>query len=130
MQLKRLIFPSTYSTFVNTFDGSKHAYNGQHLITRTLKIVCGTEKTANMTADKCHGLAVYPPNVFYPIPRYKWRIFLQPSKAIEVIEMSKHSITVNTMWVDYYFMATARTVFDAIGMKNCPKIHSLLGRIL
>lgn len=67
--------------------------------------------------------------MFYPVPRYKWRIFLQPSKAVEVMEMARNSVTINTMWVDYYFMATAKTVFDAIGKESCPNIHSLLESI-
>ncbi|CAG9767261.1 unnamed protein product [Ceutorhynchus assimilis] len=75
----------------NTFKGHDWGWNGPGTITRLLKKLCGVTKVNDMVGKTCQGFKIYPPDEFYAIPYWNWKLFFEPEALDSVMELTNSS---------------------------------------
>ena len=102
----------------SSFDGQQWAANGPGLVTRTMQEFCTHRNLSEMTLETCHGIQVFEPEVFYPVPYWEWnKLFLDKHFHFDVSK----SVSIH-LW---------GKMSDGVPLENVPlktKLNELLER--
>ncbi|XP_015597831.1 lactosylceramide 4-alpha-galactosyltransferase isoform X2 [Cephus cinctus] len=114
----------------SNFRGDVWGHNGPGVITRTLKKLCGTRYTKDMTSRKCHGFKVFPPSAFYPIHYKKWRKYFETKDAnatMKILQKAKAIHVWNKLSESRSIKVGSKVPYAIIAEKYCPKIYRSAG---
>ncbi|CAH1115992.1 unnamed protein product [Phaedon cochleariae] len=107
------------------FNGQDWGYNGPGVITRLLKVICGTKLAKDMINKDCQGFTVYPPDRFYAVPWWNWTMYFNEENKEAVINLSNNSYAIH-VWnkhsVDTKIPLTSNVPYLYFARKYCPKV--------
>jgi len=118
--------------FQRNFNGKKWSYNGPKVILRVLEILCGNKNVTGMTREKCSGIAVLPPSVFYSIPFTSWKLFFNESRSDEVLKKVDGSYGVhvwNKMSSQEKVIVGSKQAYGLLAEKYCPQVYRNCGPV-
>lgn len=112
---------------MNNFDGTRLSINGPGVLTRILNFVCDTQKTTEMTRERCIHFEVAPRHVFYAVNSSNWKRLFDPKHATEVARITKDSISIhfwNTLSSNHrVLMAPISSTIELMAREFCPNVY-------
>ena len=109
------------------FDGQNWGANGPLALTKVMNDVCQVDSADKMAPEKCLGVKIYPPEVFYKIPFRQWKDIFDESKAVQVADLLRDSIILHT-WGRFSMNEPVvkdehhQSAFLKIARMNCPVV--------
>ena len=106
----------------STFDGLDWGSNGPKLVTRVLQRFCKSQDLDQLTPETCHGIKVYPPEAFYPIPWRQWRQYFDRSQTSEALKRLEGSFVAH-VWGKHSSQEEFKTpgsVYSLLAKEHCP----------
>jgi lactosylceramide 4-alpha-galactosyltransferase len=115
------------------FQGQDWGANGPGVITRVARRLCQTDKTQEMSLERCKGrFQVRPPHDFYPIPWRKWRLYFDEAVANETMRSLANSYAIhvwNKFSVNTKVRVGSRQPYGLYAAKHCPNVYSTCGSV-
>lgn len=105
--------------------------NGPFLVQRVADRVCGTRDYKLQTRERCIGLEVHPPNVFYPLKSKEWWMIFSGNHTTYMLNQFKDSVGIHT-WNTHRKRRNIRndknSAYSVLGRMHCPKVTELWGQ--
>jgi lactosylceramide 4-alpha-galactosyltransferase len=108
------------------FNGEKWTQNGPKVILRVLQSLCRTEHVTKTTREKCLGIAVLPPSVFFSIYYTSWKLFFNESRSDEVLMIVNGSYGVhvwNKLSSQEKIFVGSKQAYGLLAEKYCPRVY-------
>lgn len=109
------------------FRGKDWGYNGPGVITRLLKNLCGAKKAKDMLKKDCKGFKVYPPEVFYPVEWWNWKMYFDSKYNKKMLNITRNSYVIH-VWnkhsVNTKIKINSEVPYSIFAKKYCPKVFA------
>ncbi|XP_034474047.1 lactosylceramide 4-alpha-galactosyltransferase-like [Drosophila innubila] len=112
--------------FQNNYNGDIWTHNGPKSLSRVMSKICEVNNVSLMLdRHQCHGIKLFPINVFYEIRVDQWTHFFDPKLANETLERLNNSYLTH-LWNSISHKRSLRVDSDAayiqLAKQNCPKV--------
>jgi lactosylceramide 4-alpha-galactosyltransferase len=113
----------------NNFDGDDWGANGPGVVTEVLKSICSTTNLDEMLPEKCLGIKVFPPEIFYSVPWRQWKDYFDESKIDSVFEAIKESYSAH-LWgrhsghINLEDLIPAQPLYQLV-YRHCPETFNI-----
>ncbi|CAD0199571.1 unnamed protein product [Chrysodeixis includens] len=99
------------------------SYSGATILTRAMQLWCTTDKVRGMSLSTCDDVAVYGPELFYPISFYKRKEYFD---AVNWDRWKNEKIYTFHVWeyVTRYNLVTEHSLYSKLAENYCPEIYS------
>ncbi|XP_031353901.1 lactosylceramide 4-alpha-galactosyltransferase-like isoform X2 [Photinus pyralis] len=109
------------------FRGKDWGYNGPGVITRLLKNLCGVKKAKDMLKKDCRGFKVYPPEAFYPVEWWNWKMYFDSKYNEKMLNITRNSYVIH-VWnkhsVNTKIKINSEVPYSIFAKKYCPKVFA------
>ena len=83
-------------------------------------------QVTNTTREKCSGIAVLPPRVFFSVPYWSWKLFFNESQSDEVLKKVEGSYGVhvwNKLSSEEKIIVGSHQAYGLLAEKYCPRVY-------